>query len=72
MKANGGKLVCHYCGKRGLKRTVRQGDRLALSLATIDHVKPLSNGGPRYKLGNLVVACWPCNEKKGDDDDEIN
>lgn len=42
---------CQYCGKR---------DRL-----TIDHVVPKSRGG-RDTWENLVSACVPCNNKKGD------
>lgn len=60
------KRVCAYCGKRRLKHTVREHTKEAYrELATIDHVIPLSKGGPRYKEENLVVACWPCNQKKG-------
>ena len=62
-----GKLVCHYCGRKGLKKSVRTREEEETKLATIDHVHPLSKGGERYKDYNLVVACWPCNQKKGDD-----
>ena len=41
---------CQYCGDR---------DRL-----TIDHVMPRSRGG-RDTWENLVTACVPCNNKKG-------
>jgi hypothetical protein len=33
-------------------------------LATVDHVIPLSWGGTNHP-SNLVVACSPCNMKKG-------
>jgi 5-methylcytosine-specific restriction endonuclease McrA len=42
---------CQYCGCR---------DRL-----TIDHIIPKSRGG-RDTWDNLVSACIPCNNKKGD------
>ncbi len=41
---------CQYCGSR---------DRL-----TIDHIMPRSRGG-RDTWDNLVAACVPCNNKKG-------
>lgn len=41
---------CQYCGSR---------DRL-----TIDHVMPKSRGG-RDRWDNLVAACTPCNNRKG-------
>ena len=43
--------ICQYCGKR---------ERL-----TIDHVMPKSRGG-RDTWENLVSACVPCNNRKGD------
>ena len=44
---------CFYC-----KKSTAKGD------ATIDHVEPASLGG-KGNLSNLVVACKPCNAKKG-------
>jgi 5-methylcytosine-specific restriction endonuclease McrA len=38
---------------------------LNLSLATLDHVVPLSRGG-ETKKGNVVVSCKDCNTKKAD------
>jgi 5-methylcytosine-specific restriction endonuclease McrA len=38
---------------------------LDLDSATLDHVYPVSKGGP-HVLGNLVSACGPCNRLKGD------
>ena len=38
---------------------------LALDVATLDHVYPVSQGGP-HTPGNLVTACGPCNRLKGD------
>ena len=41
---------CQYCGSSG---------------ATIDHVVPRSRGG-QHEWANVVLACQPCNHKKGD------
>ncbi len=46
--------ICQYClGQFPEKRL------------TIDHVVPLSRGG-RHEWTNVVTACPPCNNKKGD------
>lgn len=37
---------------------------LDVTTVTIDHVIPRSRGGTN-DLGNLVLACWPCNKSKG-------
>lgn len=34
--------------------------------AVVDHVTPVSLGGPPLVEENLVTACWPCNARKGD------
>ena len=47
------KHICQYCGPDGHKAT------------TIDHVLPKSRGGGSNP-GNLVAACFKCNQKKGD------
>lgn len=49
------KLPCFYCGKLV--------DR---DEATIDHVVPLSKGGPNAP-GNKVIACHKCNQAKADE-----
>jgi 5-methylcytosine-specific restriction endonuclease McrA len=41
---------CGYCGRSG---------------NTIDHIIPRSRGG-RHEWNNVVLACSPCNGKKGD------
>lgn len=45
------KKVCHWCG-------------IKCSVYEIDHRFPLSKGG-EHSLRNLVIACRPCNRKKG-------
>jgi 5-methylcytosine-specific restriction endonuclease McrA len=61
-------LVCVYCGKVGLLREIPDNtDRGMLSiLATVDHIIPLVAGGNRYDMGNCLVSCYPCNNKKRD------
>lgn len=58
------KLICAYCGKKDLKLNSHHGRNLG-SLATIDHIIPLSKGGSRFDRKNLTVACHTCNNKKG-------
>jgi 5-methylcytosine-specific restriction endonuclease McrA len=47
---------CVYCGKADYDNHDRRYE--------IDHVQPRSRGGPD-KVSNLVYACKPCNDKKG-------
>ena len=44
--------LCSYCGER--------------RPLTIEHVEPLAIRGRRNSWENLVPACEPCNNKKGD------
>lgn len=67
-----GKLICHYCGKKGLMHDAKVHTKEEYKkLATVDHVVPLSKGGERYKSSNLVVSCWTCNQRKGDKDPQV-
>ena len=62
-----GDLRCHYCGKSGLVEDAAHAPTLGSAfLATIDHVVPLSRGGAVRAETNLVVACYPCNQRKAD------
>lgn len=45
--------TCHYCGED------------CAGSPTIDHVIPVSEGHDPYDESNLVVACRPCNSRKG-------
>lgn len=58
-----GSLKCHYCGRDNLKK-VTEGVTRHLR-ATLDHVIPRAKGIDEYEVTNLVVACEPCNAKKG-------
>lgn len=59
-ESNGGHLECAFCGHRGL----------SMQRATIDHFIPVSKGGKRRDMTNLVVACEECNKHKGNLDGE--
>lgn len=48
------KYRCQYCG-----------EKLSMNKLNYDHVVPRSRGG-RTVWENIVTACYPCNEKKGD------
>lgn len=45
------KMRCAYCGKT--------------NATTVDHVVPISRGGERNDLLNVVAACEDCNQRKG-------
>jgi 5-methylcytosine-specific restriction endonuclease McrA len=47
-------FCCQYCGRK-----------LPLGKLTYDHVVPRSQGG-RTTWENIVMACYGCNERKGD------
>lgn len=57
----GGK-VCLYCGERTY---IVPPEGKSWAAATIEHRKPLSQGGT-WKLKNLGCACYRCNRSKGD------
>lgn len=51
---------CAYCG-RDIYETVPETSPIFL---TIDHIKPISKGGPKSNISNLVCACNECNGMK--------
>lgn len=63
-------LVCYYCGRKDLVKEIKDmSSRRQLNiLATIDHVTPISKGGKKFEKSNCVVACFPCNQKKADNE----
>ena len=61
-----GRLFCEYCGKEPLLRELPEGVKRSAMLATVDHVRPLSKGGPRCDRRNVKLACTECNRKKAD------
>lgn len=71
-QAEEGDLVCRYCGRKGLVVEVADDATKAQMrhLATLDHVIPKSQGGTDYE-SNLVVACYPCNQRKADNEASV-
>ncbi len=61
-------LTCCKCGKTNLKKEIQNNrDKEQLkTLATIDHIKPLSKGGAKYDHNNFQLMCYPCNQLKAD------
>ena len=51
--------TCKYCGK-----TLLKGSLDLKTMPTIDHVIPISKGGP-HTIDNCVTSCYSCNSKKG-------
>ena len=66
-----GKVFCEYCGRDDLVREMPEGVKKSARLVTIDHVVPLSKGGGKYDRDNLKIACFTCNQKKGDSMPEV-
>lgn len=60
---------CQLCGCGLLRKYVAfaKGQRPEPNSPTIDHVVPLSRGGP-HTYENTQAACWACNTRKGDDE----
>lgn len=50
------RYTCTYCNKF-IKHDQER---------TVDHIIPISKGGDLYSWSNLITACSPCNNKKGD------
>lgn len=63
-----GSLICHYCGAENLVREILDPCNKAQlkTLATIDHIVALANGGLKWDKKNCAVACHPCNNHKKD------
>lgn len=61
-------LTCVYCKKTHLKEEIEDmRDKSQLkTLATIDHIHPLSKGGKMFDPKNCCIACYNCNTKKKD------
>jgi hypothetical protein len=53
-------LHCYWCGCP-IKLEGKMKER-----ATIDHFIPKSKGGSKSDIGNLVLSCFSCNNKKSD------
>lgn len=58
-------FTCGYCGKSFSPLFVKKGANTASNNLTRDHIVPKSKGG-KDVWENVVTACIPCNNKKGD------
>lgn len=54
---------CFYCGVTMRFERRHRGEPFAASMATLDHVHPVSLGGS-HTWDNVVLACWSCNCSK--------
>jgi 5-methylcytosine-specific restriction endonuclease McrA len=54
------KWRCHMCNRKVRKDVPYP----SASFATLDHLIPLSAGGP-HTYANIATACFPCNTRKG-------
>jgi 5-methylcytosine-specific restriction endonuclease McrA len=60
------KKRCYYCGCRMTFRISHNG-ALPPTAATFEHIIPVSQGGSSHS-DNLVIACFSCNNARGDRD----
>lgn len=58
---------CHYCGCAIHREPSKVNSIKKPKQATVDHMKPLGKGGAD-NVQNMVLACRPCNDEKGDMD----
>jgi len=68
---NIGYLECSYCHRKDLiigytKIEDSHLNNKINNLATIDHIIPLSKGGPKYDVKNCTCSCKKCNRRKND------
>jgi 5-methylcytosine-specific restriction endonuclease McrA len=62
-----GGWYCHYCSCAIHRCPDMTDTPIKPRQATIDHKTPLSKGGADMKY-NMVLACFYCNQEKGDGD----
>lgn len=57
---------CFYCGRPILRRPHHEDDHVSVLGPgySIDHFFPRAVGGGN-EVGNIVLSCRPCNERKG-------
>lgn len=58
------RYTCQYCSARVGKK-ISGGKKLEVKDLTLDHIIPKSREGSNHP-SNLVTACKPCNQRKGD------
>lgn len=54
---------CHYCGVT-MTFAPATGHKYIPNKATVEHITPISKGGT-HTWGNVALACWQCNVRKG-------
>lgn len=59
-KKHDGKVPCFVCGGHVPK-----------SIATLEHIKPLSKGGTD-EMNNLSISHFACNQRRGNNEEEVN
>ena len=47
------------------------GKYFPIALLTVDHIIPISKGGPVFDIGNMQLLCWQCHRKKTTENDMI-
>lgn len=40
------------------------GKHFPIALLTVDHIIPISKGGPVLDIGNMQLLCWRCHRRK--------
>ncbi len=48
------------------------GKYFPIALLTVDHIIPISKGGPVFDIGNMQLLCWQCHRKKTTENDMID
>ncbi|MGA7370933.1 MAG: HNH endonuclease [Nitrososphaeraceae archaeon] len=48
------------------------GKYFPIALLTVDHIIPISKGGPVFDIGNMQLLCWQCHRKKTAENDMID
>ena len=57
---------------QGLDTKFGCGKYFPIGLLTVDHIIPISKGGPVFDIGNMQLLCWQCHRKKTTDNDMID
>lgn len=47
------------------------GKYFPLALLTVDHIIPISKGGPVFDIENMQLLCWQCHRKKTTENDML-
>jgi 5-methylcytosine-specific restriction endonuclease McrA len=61
-----------YRNTKNKSSKVGCGRPFPLALLTVDHIIPISKGGPVFDIGNMQLLCWECHRKKTTENDMID